>query len=58
MTQNQIAYQQLQETQRHNKVDEASNIARAALSPITSLIGAVVPGGKYIIGGNKDAKRR
>lgn len=57
MTQNQIAYQQLQEAQRHNKVDEAYNIARTALAPITSLISAVVPGGKYILGGKKDGQR-
>lgn len=53
MTQNQIAYQQLQETQRHNRVDEAAGIARTALTPITSLIGHAIPGGKYIIGGKK-----
>lgn len=58
MTQNQIAYQQLQETQRHNKVDEANNIARTALSPITALIGSAIPSGKYIIGGQRDGKIR
>lgn len=58
MTQNQIAFQQLQETQRHNKVDEAQNIARAVLSPITALISSAIPGGKYIIGGMKNGKAR
>lgn len=56
MTQNQIAFQQLQETKRHNQVNEGVDIARAALSPITSLIGAAIPNGKYVIGGNNHGK--
>lgn len=57
MTQNQIAYQQLQETQRHNKVNEDIDRTRAILSPISSLIGSVIPSGKYIIGGRSNGKR-
>lgn len=51
MTQNQIAYQNLQEMKRHNRVSEGVDIARAALGPISSAIGSAIPGGKYLIGG-------
>lgn len=56
MTQNQIAYQQLQETKRHNEANEAMdrsrqavNIANAAMNPILSLIGSAFPLGKALI---------
>lgn len=50
MTQNQIAYQQLQETRRHNEATEAmdrsrqaSNIASVALSPIFKAVETALP---------------
>lgn len=51
MTQNQIAYQNLQEAKRHNRVSEGVDIARAVLGPVSTAIGSAIPGGKYIIGG-------
>lgn len=51
MTQNQIAYQNLQEMKRHNQVSEGVDIARAVLGPISSAIGSAIPSGKYLIGG-------
>lgn len=58
MTQNQIAYQQLQETKRHNQVNEGVDIAKAALSPITTLIGTAIPRAKYVLGGTKSYGKR
>lgn len=50
MTQNQIAYQQLQETRRHNEATEAMdrskqavNIANAAINPIFKAVEHAIP---------------
>lgn len=58
MTQNQIAYQQLQETRRHNEANEAMdrskqavNIANAAMNPIMSVIGKSIPLASILLGG-------
>lgn len=58
MTQNQIAYQQLQETKRHNENTEAMdrsrqavNIAKTAMDPILSVIGNAIPFSKLLLGG-------
>lgn len=60
MTQNQIAYQQLQETKRHNEANEAMdrskqavNIANAAMNPILSLIGSGMPLARVLLKGGK-----
>lgn len=59
MTQNQIAYQQLQETKRHNEATEAidksrqaTNIANVALSPVFKAIESALPWARYLRGGN------
>lgn len=58
MTQNQIAYQQLQETKRHNEANEAMdrskqavNIANAAINPIVKSIQSFLPWAKFLEGG-------
>lgn len=64
MTQNQIAYQQLQETKRHNEATEAmdrsrnaSNIASTAIDPVIQAIKTALPWSKFILGGNNNGKQ-
>lgn len=60
MTQNQIAFQQLNEAKRHNqemealgKSQQAVNISNAAMNPITKVISSAIPLAKYLIRGGK-----
>lgn len=63
MTQNQIAFQQLQETRRHNEATEAidksrqaTNIAGVALSPVFKAIETALPWAKFLRGGQNNGR--